>query len=89
MIRCLPEEYQIPLMLTKYEGLTQKAVAERLGLSFSGAKSRIQRGRDQLRELMLRCCHFQFDRLGQIIDYQSRCSCCAKNSGNSECSTPF
>src|SRR5687768_7006536 len=79
MIQCLPPEYQSPLLLTEYEGLTQKEMAARLGLSVSGAKSRVQRGRDQLRELMLRCCHFQFDRLGQIIDYQSRCQCCASS----------
>jgi len=87
MIRCLPEEYQNPLLLTEYEGMTQKEVAERLGLSFSGAKSRVQRGRDQLRELMLRCCHFQFDRLGQIMDYESRC-CRTQSSCNSGCDSP-
>lgn len=85
MIDCLPSEYQAALLLTEYEGLTQKEMAARLGLSVSGAKSRVQRGRDQLRELMLRCCHFQFDRLGQVIDYQSRCQCC-DSSCNTSCS---
>jgi RNA polymerase sigma-70 factor (ECF subfamily) len=56
------------LWLTEVEGLTQKRLAEQLGLSFSGAKSRVQRARVHLRAL-LECCHFAFDRRGHLIDY--------------------
>jgi transcriptional regulator with XRE-family HTH domain len=73
----LPWPYQQALLLTEYEGLTQKELAQRLGLSFSGAKSRVQRARDQLRELLLECCHFEFDRRGTIIAYYPNCERCA------------
>lgn len=43
MVRNLPELDRQALVLTEYQGLTQKELAERLGLSFSGAKSRVQR----------------------------------------------
>ena len=61
MIECLPEAYQTPLILTEFEGYSQKQVAEKLGLSLSEVKSRVHCGREQIQELMLLCCHFQFD----------------------------
>ena len=72
----LPEPYRQALILTEYQGLTQKQLAERMGLSLSGAKSRVQRARDKLRDMLLRCCHFEFDRRGHIVDYYERCCCC-------------
>ena len=51
-------------------------LAERLGLSLSGAKSRVQRAREKLKQQLLECCHFELDRRGHIIDYQPRCQCC-------------
>jgi len=79
MVESLPDEYRQALILTEYEGLNQRELAERLGLSFSGAKSRVQRAREKLKVMLLDCCHFEFDRLGKIIDYQPKCSCCASN----------
>jgi RNA polymerase sigma-70 factor, ECF subfamily len=78
MMELLPAEYREAVLLTEVEGLTQAELAERLGISVSGAKSRVQRGRKMLREMLLQCCHFEFDRLGAVIDYQPRCTCCAK-----------
>ncbi len=73
----LPSPYRQAVLLTEYEGLTQKELGQRLGLSLSGAKSRVQRARDQLRQLLLECCHFDFDRRGAIIDYRPNCERCA------------
>jgi RNA polymerase sigma-70 factor (ECF subfamily) len=76
----LPEPYRQALLLTEYEGLSQKELAEHLGISFSGAKSRVQRARQKLRDLLLDCCHFELDRRGRVIDYYQRCRCCCKPS---------
>lgn len=43
MVNALPESYREALYLTDYQGLSQRDLASRLGLSFSGAKSRVQR----------------------------------------------
>lgn len=80
MIDCLPEEYRVALRLTELEGISQQELANRMGLSLSGAKSRVQRGRKMLRETLLACCHFEFDRLGKVIDYYPHCQCCADNA---------
>jgi RNA polymerase sigma-70 factor, ECF subfamily len=76
MVRNLPDLDRQALVLTEYQGLTQKELAERLGLSFSGAKSRVQRAREKLKQQLLDCCHFELDRRGHILDYQPRCHCC-------------
>jgi RNA polymerase sigma-70 factor, ECF subfamily len=72
----LPQPYRDALLLTEYEGLSQQALAEKAGISLSGAKSRVQRAREKLRDLLLACCHFELDRQGRIIDYYERCCCC-------------
>ena len=76
MVDELPEPYRQALLLTEYQGLTQKQLAEQLGISLSGAKSRVQRARDKLRDMLLSCCHFEFDRRGRVMDYYSHCCCC-------------
>ena len=76
MVEQLPDEYRQALILTEYEGLSQKELAERLGISYSGAKSRVQRAREKVKRMLLDCCHFQFDRSGRVIDYWPRLDCC-------------
>ena len=76
MVEQLPDKYRQALLLTEYEGLTQKELSTRLGISFSGAKSRVQRAREQLKQMLLTCCDFQFDHLNHVIDYQPRRDCC-------------
>ncbi len=49
-IEDLPQVYREALTLTEIEQLTQKQAAERLGLSLSGLKSRVQRGRALLKK---------------------------------------
>ena len=79
----LPEPYRQALLLTDVLGLSQKQLAEQQGLSLSGAKSRVQRARDKLRDLLLQCCHFEFDRRGGIVDYYEHCCGCHPAGKNS------
>ncbi len=70
MIDQLPDKYREAIHLTEWHGLSQKELSEKLGLSYSGAKSRVQRGREKLKELLDACCHIEADRYGNIIDYK-------------------
>ena len=72
----LPEAYREALVLTEYQGLSQKELAQRVGISLPGAKSRVQRARHMIRDMLLNCCHFELDRRGRIIDYHALCCCC-------------
>ena len=72
MLEGLPQDHRQAIQLTEYEGLTQKELADRLGISVSGAKSRVQRARARLKTLLLDCCHFELDRRGRVVNYYAR-----------------
>ena len=71
----LPEPYREALRLAEFDGVTQREVASRLGLSLPGAKSRVQRARKMLREVLLKCCQVELDRRGGVVDYEAREGC--------------
>lgn len=71
----LPAPYREALTLAEVEGVPQREIARRQGLSLSGAKSRVQRARRMLREALLSCCHVERDRRGGIVDYRPPGSC--------------
>ncbi len=56
-INMLPEIYKEALILSDIEGMPQKEVAEKLGITLSGAKSRVQRARERLKEAVMECCY--------------------------------
>ena len=67
MIRALPEGHREAVRLAEIEGLSQQEVADQLGLSLSGAKSRVQRGRAMLKGALEECCHFEIDGRGRVM----------------------
>jgi len=67
----LPEKYGTPLRLAELEGMSQQGIADKLGLSLSGAKSRVQRSRVKFREHMMACCDFEVGQEG-ITDYSPK-----------------
>jgi RNA polymerase sigma-70 factor, ECF subfamily len=72
MLNRLSPDYRDAILLVELEGLTQQAGADRLGLSLSGMKSRVQRGRKQLRQMLDACCLIQLDRRGGVAEYEMR-----------------
>jgi RNA polymerase sigma-70 factor, ECF subfamily len=82
LVARLADKYRQALALTEFEGLSQVAAAEQLGLSTSGMKARVQRARAQLRELLLECCVVELDRRGGVTDYQSRPGACDGCNGS-------
>lgn len=76
MLALLPAEYEEAVRLVDVEGLAQREYAERAGLSLSGAKSRVQRGRRMLEEVVRACCTLETDTRGNVIGYERRhCQC--------------
>lgn len=72
MIDSLPEKYKEAVLLTEFKNHTQKELSEKMGLSLSGAKSRVQRGRKMLKDMLLGCCQLEFDRRGNVIEYKHK-----------------
>lgn len=67
LIEQLPEKYQKALLLSEIKGLKQNRVAEILGITISGAKSRIQRGRKLLQEGFIDCCDYTLNEKGVLV----------------------
>jgi RNA polymerase sigma-70 factor (ECF subfamily) len=57
----LPSPYREAITLVELEGMSQVAAARMLGISVSGMKSRVQRGRTKLREVLDACCELAVD----------------------------
>jgi RNA polymerase sigma-70 factor, ECF subfamily len=84
MVARLPPHYRDAVTLIDLDGLPQQEAASRAGLSLSGMKSRVQRGRQALEHLMLDCCQVETDAGGRVMDYQVRgsgCGSCADGCG--------
>lgn len=89
LVQALPEPYRDAVVLSELRGLTQRETARLLGVSLSGAKSRVQRARHMLHQRLLACCRVELDVRGAIVDYESRDACGAGVPGtNCGCGTP-
>jgi len=75
LIGNLPSGYREAITLSEIEGFTQKEVASKQNLSISGAKSRIQRARSLLKNMLTECCTFEMDHQERFIDYQAKTDC--------------
>jgi len=73
----LPSPYREAVTLVELEGLTAREAAEMVGISVSGMKSRVQRGRQQLRDMFEECCVIALDARGKVTDFapRPRCGC--------------
>ena len=76
MIERLSKDYRDAITLVEIEGLPQHAAAKQMGISLSGMKSRVQRGRRQLKAMLNDCCVIELDRRGGVVDYNPRTAHC-------------
>jgi RNA polymerase sigma-70 factor (ECF subfamily) len=72
MIERLSGEYRQAVILVDLEGIAQQEAAAQLGLSLSGMKSRVQRGRRQLKGMLEDCCTIELDRRHGVVDFDLR-----------------
>ncbi|QGU32258.1 sigma-70 family RNA polymerase sigma factor [Thermochromatium tepidum] len=79
LTECLPrvlaelsEADRLALTLCDIEGQPQQALADRLGLSLPGAKSRLQRARTRLQRRLIEVCQVRFDEQGHVCCFTPR-----------------
>ena len=72
----LPSPYREAITLVELEGMTAREAAEIVGISVSGMKSRVQRGREQLRRMFEACCEIAVDARGKVTAYTPRAPRC-------------
>jgi RNA polymerase sigma-70 factor (ECF subfamily) len=64
----LPNESGDLLRAVELRGVSQKEYAQRLGVSYSTLKSRVQASRKQLRQLFDQCCDIEFATDGSVLE---------------------
>ena len=90
-VAALPSPYREAITLTELQGMAQKDAADMLGISLSGMKSRVQRGRKQMQELLQACCEIGLDGRGRVVSFDRRAdgrapeNCCADEIKNCKC----
>lgn len=77
--QCLPrvlselsEEDRLAITFCDIEGKSQQDLADRLGVSLSGAKSRLQRARKRLKARMEQGCRVRYDESGKVAGFTPR-----------------
>lgn len=78
MIEKLPEKYREAIMLSEIQGMSQKELAQRLGLSHSAARSRVQRGRELLKASFIECCDYRLGEDGKLRGVHERREDCVR-----------
>lgn len=75
MIALLPDEYRSIVENAELHGIKQKDLAEKYNMAYPSMRSRVQRGRERLKQLFYNCCHIQGDRRGNVLQAQGRPDC--------------
>jgi RNA polymerase sigma-70 factor (ECF subfamily) len=77
----LPDKYREPLVMSDVEGKSQKEIAEKLEISYSGLKSRVQRGREMIKEMFVECCRLSLGKDGKLrgkVGKMDDCTLCGR-----------
>jgi RNA polymerase sigma-70 factor (ECF subfamily) len=89
LLRALPAGHRDAVRMSEMEGRPQREVAAALGISLSGAKSRVQRGRARLDALLHACCRIERDARGGARDFEPRaeaaCGCASPGVTGHRC----
>lgn len=80
LMSTLPDKYRVPLELTELENMSQYELAIRLNITYSGARSRVQRARKILKEKIDELYLIKTDAYGNVIHCENRVPCCCKQA---------
>ncbi len=76
----LESPYRETLTLTELRGMKYADAARRLDVSVAAVKSRVLRGREMLRQALIRCCEIELGATGRVLDCtprnESACTVC-------------
>lgn len=75
MIGLLPDEYRDIIIDSELKQISQKELAEKYKMAYPSMRSRVQRGRERLKQLFYNCCHIETDTRGNILSAQGKSNC--------------
>lgn len=74
-IQNLPEEYREIIIDSELKGISQKELSVKYHLPYPTMRSRVQRGRARLKEMLLDCCEIEVDSRGNVLAAKAKNSC--------------
>ena len=74
----LPDKYREPLVLSDIKEHKQRDIAKEMNLSYSGLKSRVQRGREMIKDMFIDCACISED--GRKNSENENCEICAPST---------
>jgi RNA polymerase sigma-70 factor (ECF subfamily) len=77
-INLLPEEYKGVIIKSEIEGKSQKELSKTMGINYVTLRSKVQRGRDRIRKMIVDACGIEKDAAGGLLD-------CVPKSHKSSC----
>ncbi|HWO22218.1 MAG TPA: sigma-70 family RNA polymerase sigma factor, partial [Kofleriaceae bacterium] len=86
VLDALPQPYRDALVWTELQNMSQRDAATKAGISVSGMKSRVQRGRAQLKDALLACCDVELDRRRHPIACERKSSSAESDNSSVESS---
>lgn len=72
LMQLLPEDQAAAVDIVDLNGVSQGEAARRAGISVSGMKSRVQRGRRALQDVITACCEVSLDVRGMVQEFRPR-----------------
>lgn len=72
LMKLLPEDQAAAVDIVDLHGVSQGEAARRAGISVSGMKSRVQRGRRALQDVITACCEVSLDVRGAVQEFRPR-----------------
>jgi len=72
LLELLPKDQAAALEAVDLGGISQVQAARRAGISVSGMKSRVQRGRRAIHDAITACCEVKLDVRGAVQDFRTR-----------------
>lgn len=71
----LPKNYRLIMTLSELEDISQKEIADRLDMNYTTVRSKVQRGRLKLKDLISDCCTIMQGGKGSILGYKKNNGC--------------
>ena len=75
MIAQLPADYKSIITDSEIKGIKQKDLAEKYNMAYPTVRSKVQRGRERLKQLLTNCCNIEADRHGNIMEATKKKGC--------------
>jgi len=85
MMDSMPPEYCDVLCKSELGGMSLKTYAGETGISYVLARTRAFRARKMLKDMLMKCCHYQFDVYGTVMEIQPAGCCCCCDGKEDKC----